>query len=67
MAEGWFRVTNMPLKRRGLFYIANTWWLCHLIYRAVYRLPSRASISTQYGADETQTPFFHHKGMQEQS
>ena len=67
MAEGWFRVTNMPLKRRGLFYIANTWWLCDLIYRAVYRLPSRASISTQYGANETQTPFFHHKEMQEQS
>ena len=67
MAGGWFRVTNMPLKRGGLFYIANTWWLCHLIYRAVYRLPSRAFISTKYGANETQTPFSHHKEMQEQS
>ena len=62
--EGGF---SMPLEQGGLFYIANTWWLCHLIFRAVYRLPSRASISTQYGVNEPQTPFSHLKEMQENS
>ena len=39
MAGGWSSVTSMPLEQAGLFYIANTWWLCHLVYQAVYRLP----------------------------
>ena len=60
-------VFSMPLEQGGLFYIANTRWLCHLIFRAGYRLPSRASISTQYGVNEPQTPFSHLKEMQEKS
>ena len=58
---------SMPLEQGGLFYIANTWWLCHLIFRAVYRPPSRASISTQYEVNEPQTPLSHLKEMQEKS
>ena len=65
MAGGWSSVTSMPLEQAGLFYIANTWWLCHLVYQAVYRLPLLVSISTQYGANEPQRSFYYLEEMQE--